>query len=249
MLIIAFFRIILYDISIEVYNLNGGTLLKPAIIGVLGLGVFGRTIAKQAGRFGREVIAIDLDQHNVDLVANEVTTATVGDFTDYDLLEDIGIANCDVVIVATGTNLESAVLAVMHCKRLGVPNIIAKAHSAIFEQALKELGATKIISPERDSGKRLASQLLRKHIGEILTLDDNTSVVEFSVPEKWVGKSILGLDLRKNYDMNIIGYRPRKGAKMVSNLNIQSPIVKDMIFVAITDSHTFEEHDYLDRIN
>ena len=230
-------------------HLNGGNILKPTIIGVLGLGVFGRTIAKQLGRFGREVIVVDKDQHNIDIVADDVTTATIGDFTDFDLLEDIGIANCDAVVIATGTNLESAVLAVMHCKRLGVPHIIAKAHSAVFEQALKELGATKIISPERDSGKRLASQLLRTHIGEILSLDDNTSIVEFSVPDKWVGKSILALELRKNYDMNVIGYRPYKGAKMTSTLNIQAPIEKGMIFVAITDSHRFEEHDYLDRIN
>lgn len=223
--------------------------MKPSIIGVLGLGLFGRTIAKQLSQYGREIIAIDKEQQNVDSVADEVTTAIIGDFTNFELLENIGIANCDVVVIATGTNLESAVLAVMHCKRLGVKQIIAKAHSAIFEQALNELGATKVVSPERESGKRLASQLLRNHIDEILRLDDNTSIVEFHVPEKWVGKSILSLDLRKNYDLNIIGYRLTKGAKMSSTLNIQAPITKEMIFVAITDSNTFENYDYFNRIN
>src|SRR5699024_645681 len=104
-------------------HLNGGNILKSTIIGVLGLGVFGRTIAKQLGRFGREVIVVDKDQHNIDLIADDVTTATIGDFTDYDLLEDIGIANCDAVVVVKGANLASADLAGMNCKRFGEPHI------------------------------------------------------------------------------------------------------------------------------
>lgn len=218
------------------------------IFGVLGLGVFGRTIAKELNHFGYEVIAIDHQEDHVELIADEVTTATIGDFTDFDLLEEIGLANCDVVIIATGTNLESAVLAVMHCKRLGIETIIAKAHSKLFEEALYALGATTVISPERESGKRLATRLLRRNISEVLTLDDTTSIVEFTVPKKWIGKSILELDLRRNYDMNIIGYRKEKGSPMTSTLNIQAPIKEGTVFVAIADSDTFERHDYLNQI-
>lgn len=223
--------------------------MSAKIFGVLGIGVFGRTLAKELNAYGREVIAIDQDEDNVNDIADEVTTATIGDFTDFELLETIGIANCDVVVIATGTNLESAVLAVMHCKRLGVPKIIAKAHSKIFEEALYALGAHKVISPERETGKRLASRLLSQHISEALMLDDNTSVVEFSTPDKWVGKSLISLDLRSRYDMNIIGVRKGQGQKMTSQLNIQEPIQEGTIFVAIVDSHKFEQLDYLNQIH
>lgn len=223
--------------------------MKRHIIGVLGLGIFGRTVATQLTKAGREVIAVDYDSQHVNIIADEVTTAAIGDFTDFELLKNIGLDNCDTVVIATGTNLESSVLAVMHCKRLGIEHIIAKAHSTTFEQVLTELGATLIISPERDSGIRLTKRLLRTHIEEVLHLDDTTSLVEFVVPSKWIGRSILDLDLRKNYDMNIIGYRPKKGEKIINQLNITQPIQENTVFVAIVDSDTFEQKDYLGKIN
>ncbi|MBD3950025.1 TrkA family potassium uptake protein [Tuanshanicoccus lijuaniae] len=222
--------------------------MKPQIIGVLGLGIFGRTVAKELNKYGKEVIAIDHDASHVELIADEVTTATVGDFTDFDLLEEIGLANCDVVIIATGTNLESAVLAVMHAKRLGIPKIIAKARGTVFEDVLNELGATTIISPERDSGKRLASKLLRTNIEEILPLDEDTSIIEFKAPEKWVGRNLLTLDLRNQYDMNIIGMRKSRKEKMRTQFDIQAPVEPGTIFIAVTSEKTFEKYDYLNRI-
>ncbi|MBK0348656.1 TrkA family potassium uptake protein [Aerococcaceae bacterium zg-ZJ1578] len=222
--------------------------MKPTIIGVLGLGIFGRTVAKELSKYGKEVIAIDNNASHVELIADDVTTATIGDFTDFDLLEEVGLANCEVVIIATGTNLESAVLAVMHCKRLGIPKIIAKARSTSFEEVLNELGATTIISPERDSGKQLASKLLRTYIEEILPLDEDTSIIEFEAPEKWVGKNLLTLDLRNQYDMNIIGMRKSRKEKMRTQFDIQAPVEAGTIFIAITSEKTFETYDYLDRI-
>lgn len=223
--------------------------MSQSIIGILGLGIFGRTVAKQLSKFDREVIAIDNNEENVDLVANEVTSAIIGDFTDFELLETAGVANCDVVVIATGTNLESAVLAVMHCKSLGVPYIICKARSATFEKVLLQLGADEIISPERESGKRLASHLLKNQIEEIFPLDSTISIIEFEVPEKWVGKSLVELNLRQKYDLNVIGIRSARFKKLSSNIDINKPIKEKTIFVAITESNTFESYDYLHRLN
>lgn len=89
-------------------------------VGVLGLGVFGRTVARELSRYGCDVIAIDSDAANVDAVSDEVTYAAIGDFTDLDLLKSVGLGNCDIVVIATGTNLESSVLAVMNSKKLGI---------------------------------------------------------------------------------------------------------------------------------
>ena len=91
--------------------------LNTRIIGVLGLGVFGRTVAKELSKYDVDVIAIDNRQANVQDVADYVTKAAVGDITDYDFLKNIGVKECDIVIIATGTNLESSVLAAMHCKK------------------------------------------------------------------------------------------------------------------------------------
>lgn len=210
--------------------------------------MFGRAIAKEMSRYGRDVIAIDKDPNNVQRVADDVMSGAIGDFTDYDFLSSIGIGSCDVVVIATGTNLESAVLAVMHCKKLGVKQIIAKARSNTFEEVLYQVGVDVVVTPERDSGLQLASRLLRNHIEEVLRLDEETSIIEFEAPESWVGKTVLDLDLRRRYEINLIGTRADRGRKLNSNLDINEPITAETFFVAIANSHVFERYDYLNKL-
>ncbi|MGX7091760.1 potassium channel family protein [Hutsoniella sourekii] len=221
--------------------------MNTKIVGVLGLGIFGRTVAEELSRYGHEVIAIDFKSENVNQVANFVTSASVGDFTDIQLLEHVGIQNCDIVVIATGSNLESSVLAIMQCKKLKVPQIVAKARSPIFEEVMYEVGVTTVIAPERDSGFRLATKIMRNHIEEVLRLDDDTSVVEFSIPKEWVGKTLQELDLRRKYDINLVGIRQEKGEPM-ETLVVGEPLEADILIVAIATSHTFERYDYLNLL-
>lgn len=222
--------------------------MKNKIVGVLGLGIFGQTVAVELARYGTEVIAIDSNAANVQEIADKVTNAVVGDFTDIDILYEIGLQNCDIVVIATGANLESSVLATMHCKKMNIPNIIGKAKSQTFEDVLFELGMSAIIAPERDSGFRLASKILRNHIEEVLRLDDDTSVIEFDIPESWVGHDVIELDLRRKFEINLIGYREERGENMVS-LDINEPLPADIILVGIATSHVFEKHDYLSLLD
>lgn len=87
--------------------------MKTKIIGVLGLGIFGQTLAQELSNFEQDVIAIDSNPENVQAVAEVVTKAAIGDITDLAFLKHIGISDCDTVIIATGNSLESSVLAVM----------------------------------------------------------------------------------------------------------------------------------------
>lgn len=213
-------------------------------VGVLGLGVFGRTVARELSRYGCDVIAINSDAANVDAVSDEVTYAAIGDFTDLDLLKSVGLGNCDIVVVATGTNLESSVLAVMHSKKLGIQQIIAKARSMTYEEVLYEVGVNAVVSPERDSGMRLASKILRNNIDEVLRLDDDASIIEFETPDKWVGQTLISLDLRRKFDLNLLGMREERGEPLTP-LEIDKPLMADTILVAMAASHVFEASDYL----
>ncbi len=221
--------------------------MKSKIVGVLGLGVFGRTVAKELGNYGTEVIAIDSNPNNVQIVSEFVTNPVVGDFTDIDILRNTGVDNCDIVVIATGSNLESAVLAVMHCKKLGVPRIIAKARSTTFEEVLYEVGVTSVVSPEHDSGYRLSSKILRNSISEVLRLDDNVSIIEFEIPQQWVGKDMRELDLRVKYDLNVIGMREEPGEPLQS-IPIELKLPNEIIMVAVASSRKFERFDYLNEI-
>lgn len=222
--------------------------MKSKIVGVLGLGVFGRTVAKELGNFGTEVIAIDSNPDRVQMIADTVTNPVVGDFTDIDLLKSTGLENCDLVVVATGSNLESAVLAVMHCKKMRIPQIIAKARSTTFEEVLYEVGVTSVVSPERDSGYRLATKILRNSIDEVLRLDENVSLIEFEVPKRWVGKSVVDLDLRVKYDLNLIGMREERGEPL-KTIPTELKLPDEVIIVAIASSRKFERFDYLNELD
>ena len=219
--------------------------MRKKIFGVLGLGIFGRNVAKELSKFEQDVIAIDVNPSFVQNVSDVVKKAAVGDIADIDFLKALGINQCDTVVVATGNNLESSVLAVMHCKKLGVKNIIAKAKTKTYEEVLYGIGASKVIMPERDSGKRVAANMLRHHIENIVHLEEKLAMVEFSVPDSWVGKNLIQLNVRNKYEINIIGTRQTTSSAIDTNIDPNKAFEADTEVIAIASDDTFEKFDYL----
>lgn len=219
--------------------------MRKKIFGVLGLGIFGQNVAKELSKFEQDVIAIDVNPSLVQNVSDVVKKAAVGDITDIDFLKALGINQCDTVVVATGNNLESSVLAVMHCKKLGVKNIIAKAKTKTYEEVLYGIGANKVIMPERDSGKRVAANMLRHHIENIVHLEEKLAMVEFSVPDSWVGKNLIQLDVRNKYEINIIGTRQTTSSAIDTHIDPNKAFEADTEVIAIASDDTFEKFDYL----
>ena len=117
--------------------------MTKKIFGVLGLGIFGRTVVEELNKFEQEVIALDRYENLVQNVADMATKAAVGDMTDIEFLKAVGIAQCDVVVIATGNTLESSVLAIMHCKKLGVKmQLMKKCFTALGRLKLSHQNAT-----------------------------------------------------------------------------------------------------------
>ena len=100
-----------------------------------------KTLATELSSFGQDVIALDNNSTTIDFLADQVTKAAVGDITDIDFLRSAGIDTCDTVVIATGEHLESSALALLHCKKLGITNIIAKATNNNYEEVLYGMGA------------------------------------------------------------------------------------------------------------
>lgn len=215
-------------------------------IAVLGLGVFGRTIARELTQFDQDVIVADHDERHINAVADQVSKAAIGDITDLNFLKTLGIDQCDTAIVATGTDLESSALAVMNCKKLGVKRIVAKAKNKAYEEVLYGIGADLVVSPEREAAGHLVSTILRHKIQEIFHFEGEVSLIEFEIPASWTGKSILDLDLRKTFQMNVIGLRPQARAPLNTSIDPHQPLAHQTIMVAIADTRLFEQYDYLD---
>lgn len=214
--------------------------MSTCTIGILGLGVFGTTIAKTLHKYDCHIIAVDNHEQQINQLESILTRGVVGDITDRSLLRAAGIQNCDAVVVATGTNLESSVLAVMHSKTLGVPKVIAKVKGTTAKEILLRIGADKVISPERETGISLAKHLIHRNTTSVFELDGNVSIVEFRPPKEWFGKTLAELQLRQNYKMNIIGYRCGENQELNIQLTPDYVFNEDELITAVTDHNTID---------
>ena len=188
---------------------------------VFGLGRYGRAVAEELVKSGAEVIAIDENEEYVNDASASIPICKCADITDPEVIERLGIANVDIVIVAMASNLEASVMAVTLCKEVGVPTVIAKCSNEMHQKILNRVGADKVIFPEKESGTRLARNLLTSGFAEMIELSDEVSMVEIDVKDEWVGKTLIDLSLRKKYTINVVAIKTngkiQKNTSMATN--------------------------------
>ena len=171
---------------------------------VFGLGRFGTSLAKTLCEMGQEVLAIDSDEEIVNSIAPFVTQAMQLDATDEEVLKTLGVNNFDAAIVSIGQDMQASILVCVLLKELGVPYVIAKANDELHAKVLRKIGADRVIFPERDMGARLARSILAPNVLDLMNLSDDYQIIEIRVPEKWVGNSLIGLNVRRHYGLNIL---------------------------------------------
>lgn len=216
--------------------------------GVLGLGVFGSTVVKTLSEYGCEVLAVDSDLECVERVAPFATQAVQADMTNIEQLRTIGIADCDVVIIGSGTNLEDSIIAVMNLQELGVKYIVAKAKNKQYMNVLERVGAHRVIRPEKEAGERIAKSLLSNNIVDLIDVDDRYSIVDIHIPTTWIGHNLIELNVRAKYGINIIGIRKQGDINL--DLNVKPNYVfneGDQILV-VAETAEIEKIDILGKL-
>lgn len=174
---------------------------------VFGLGRYGSAVAKELADSGAEVLAVDIREDAVNDAAVAVPVCKCADVTDPEAIKQLGISNVDTVIIAMAGSLEASVLATAHCKEAGVKTVIAKCASETHRNILLRVGADKVVFPENESGVRLAKNLLSAGFVDMIELSNEVSMVEMDVKPAWLGKSLIDLDLRSKYSLNVIAIR------------------------------------------
>ena len=174
---------------------------------VFGLGRYGIAVARELVDNGVEVIAVDTDERIVNAAADELPICKCADITDPDVIQQLGISNVDVVIVAMASNLEASVMAVTLCKEIGVKTVIAKCANEMHQKILTRVGADKVVFPENESGIRLAKNLLSSGFVDMVSLAKNVSMIELDMRQDWIGKNLIELNLRKKYSINVVALR------------------------------------------
>lgn len=206
---------------------------------VLGLGRYGRAVAEELINNGADVLAVDIDQDNVNSAIETIPVCKCADVTEPEVIKRLGISNVDVVIVAIANNLEASVMAVALCKEAGVKNVIVKCGNEIHQRILSRVGADKVIFPEKESGVRLARNLLTSGFSEMIELSDDVSMVEIGMKDEWVGKSLVELSLRKKYSINVVAFR--MGDKIITTVDPAIPLKKEMELIVIANTSALKK--------
>ncbi|WP_044893923.1 potassium channel family protein [Bacillus alveayuensis] len=205
--------------------------MKKKEFAVIGLGRFGGSICRTLSEQGMEVLAIDIDEDRVNEFASIASHAVVGDSTDESVLKSLGIRNFDHVIVAIGDNIQASILTTIILKELGVKHITVKATNDYHEKVLKKIGADQIVHPERDMGERIAHNIISNNVLDYLELSDEHSIVEIVASERLDGHSLLELDIRARYGINIVAIK--RGNDIIVSPLASEIIRKDDILIVI----------------
>ena len=191
-------------------------------IGIIGAGRFGMSMAQALSESGVEVVLMDRNGSLVQSASSIVTHAVQGDATNARALEEAGIGECDVAVVAIGSNIEASTLATANCKEIGVNEVIAKATSDLHGKILKKIGADQVIFPDRDSAHRLARSIIDHGAFDLLELSEGCSIAEIEVPESCVDKT-----LAKKTGVTVLCIRrPAANPKKPRELLIPTPTEK-----------------------
>ncbi|MBR5285494.1 MAG: TrkA family potassium uptake protein [Clostridia bacterium] len=201
---------------------------------VFGLGRYGIAVAKELVENGMEIIAVDSDQRIVNDAAAYLPVCKCADVTDAEVISRLGIGNIDTVIVCMAGNLEASVMAVTLCKEAGVKNVIAKCANEMQQKILLRVGADKVVFPEKESGVRLAKNLLSSGFIDMISLSKDVSMVEIDVKEEWCGKNLIELNLRKKYGFNIVALK--KGESVTVNINPEQPLDAETTMIVIANT-------------
>ena len=201
---------------------------------VFGLGRYGTAVAKELASNGAEVLAVDIDEEIVNEAAAEIPFCKCADVTDPEVLRQLGISNIDVVIISMATDLEASVMATMLCKEMGVKTVISKCSSDMNCKILSKVGADKVIFPEQESGIRLAKNLVSSGFVDILEISNDVSMVELEVRPEWENKSLIELNLRKKYSINIVSIIENDKVDVI--IDPEMPLKRSMRLIVIADT-------------
>ena len=209
---------------------------------VIGLGRFGGSICRELMKLGAEVLAIDKDEDVVNEYSSVVTHAVVGDAVDENVLKSLGIWNFDHVIVSIGNDIQASILITLMLKEMGVKKVTSKALNDYHAKVLEKIGADQVVHPERDMGRRIAHNLVSSNVLDYLELSNEHSLVEIAASNKIDGHTIIDLNVRAKYGVNIVAIK--RNDKLIVSPQATEVIQKGDILIVIganQDINRFEK--------
>ncbi len=206
---------------------------------LIGLGRFGKNMALQLNKLGHDVMGVDINEERVNDAMDIVASAQIGDSTNEAFLRTLGINNFDVCFVTISNDFQSSLETTSLLKELGAPFVVSRAERDGQEKFLLRNGADKVVYPEKQVAKWAAIRYSSNQILDYLELDENHSIYEVSIPKGWIGKNILQLDVRKKYNLTIIGLR--KNGVMNFMVQPNTILTQDMSLLVVGEDRSLQK--------
>lgn len=201
---------------------------------IIGLGKFGMTLAETLARDGKQVLVIDSNADRVNAIADVVTHAVIGDATNEAVLSAAGVSDYECAVIGLAGNVNDNILLTIMLKEMGVSKVVARAINEGHHRVLERIGADMIIFPEQDMGEKIGHLLGRNNVTEFIEFR-GYQIVEIKIPDHWSGKTLIELDVRKKFGVNILAITDSSGDVTVSPLPTRVFLEGDRVSVIGTE--------------
>ena len=174
---------------------------------VIGLGRFGQHLTRKLMELGNEVMVVDRSEERVAAMAPIATAACVGDCQDEQVLASLGVGNFDVCFVCVSDDFQTSLEATATLKELGAKYVVARADREKQIKFLKAIGADHVVHTEMDMAHRVAMRFSARNAFDYIELTPKYAILEMEVPQAWEGRTVAEVDVRRRYNVNILGVK------------------------------------------
>ena len=204
-------------------------------IAILGLGRFGRALARTLVDMGHDVMGVDANEAVVEKMAPVLTNCVQADVMDEQTLLSLGVTNFDIVVVGIGnSDMQASIFTTLMLKEMGVEHVVCKVSSNKHARILLKLGADRVVYPERDMGMRFAHSIAQSDVLEFIELSEEYSMMEINAPKYLIGKSLKESDVRSKYNINIVAIK--RGKKIMVNPSPDAVLEQGDVLLAIGET-------------
>lgn len=206
---------------------------------LIGIGRFGKHIAMQLHRLGHQVMAIDRKEERINEVLPYVTDAQIGDSTNPAFLASLGVGNFDLCIVTVENDFQSSLETTSLLKEMGAKFVLSRASRDVQEKFLLRNGADEVVYPDKQLAKWVAIRYSTDHILDYIELDESHAIFEVDVPKGWLGKSVGQIDIRKKYNVNIMGVK--EGGKLNVEVTPATMLTQDKTLLVVGEYRALQK--------
>ena len=206
---------------------------------LIGLGRFGRHVAEKLYELDHQVMAVDKQEDRVEAVMSYVTNAQIGDSTNMEFLETLGVSNFDVCIVAIASDFQSSLETTAYLKDLGAKMVVSRASRYVHARFLLRNGADEIVYPEKQVANWTAIRYSSEHIFDYVQISDTHAIFEIEMPQNWVGKTIGQVDIRKKFNINIMALK--RDGKLDMAIRPDTMLTDDATMLVLGESRDIQK--------